>query len=77
MTKLCDKLAENSVTLYTVLEKVVKHGTVVYPSLPQQLVEAFYAGMSLKTGGQLISTQDAKLISPVRAAFILNEVVIW
>ena len=71
VTKLCDKLAENSVTLYTVLEKVVKHGTV-HSSPFHQLVEAFYSGMSLRTGGQLISTQTAKLISPVRAAFILN-----
>lgn len=64
VTKLCDKLAENSVTLYTVLEKVVKHGTV-HSSPFHQLVEAFYSGMSLRTGGQLISTQTAKLISPI------------
>lgn len=70
VTKLCDKLAQNSVTLFTVLEKVVKPGTCSSPS--HQVVEAFYSGMSLRTGGQLISTQNAKLISPVRAAFILN-----
>ncbi|KAK2569115.1 hypothetical protein P5673_006003 [Acropora cervicornis] len=63
MTKLCDKLAQNSVTLFTVLEKVVKPGTCSSPS--QRVVEAFYSGMSLRTSGQLISTQNAKLISPI------------
>lgn len=63
VTKLCDKLAENSVTLFTVLEKVVKPGTCSSPS--HQVMEAFYSGMSLRTGGQLISTQNAKLISPI------------
>lgn len=63
VTKLCDKLAENSVTLFTVLEKVVKPGTCSSPS--HQVMEAFYGGMSLRTGGQLISTQNAKLISPI------------
>lgn len=64
VTKLCDKLAENSVTLYTVLEKVVKDG-MVHSSPSHQVVEAFYSGMSLRTGGQLISTQTASLISPI------------
>lgn len=63
VTKLCDKLAENSVTLFTVLEKVVKPGACSSPS--HQVMEAFYSGMSLRTGGQLISTQNAKLISPI------------
>jgi len=63
VTKLCDKLAQNSVTLFTVLEKVVKPGTCSSPS--QRVVEAFYSGMSLRTSGQLISTQNAKLISPI------------
>lgn len=64
VTKLCDKLAENSVTLYTILGKGKKPGALV-PGPAHQLMEAFYTGISLKTGGQFISTQNTKLISPI------------
>lgn len=75
VTKLCDKLAENSVTLFTILEKAVKPGTGLCSSPSQQVVEAFYSGMSLRTGGQLISTQNAKLISPIIVHAVKGDIL--
>ena len=56
----------NSVTLYTVMGSTFKHGSSNPPNPAHDLMADFFTGISVKTGGQFIHTQNLKLIPEVR-----------
>lgn len=63
--ELCKQLAENSVTLYTVMTS--QPVPTYLPDPAHAFVADFFTGISLKTGGQFIQIQNIKLISEVKS----------
>ena len=66
---LCRQLAGNAVALYVVMRRTSK--LVIPPYLPSSgrridLMEEFFTGISLMTGGQFISIKSVKLVSEVK-----------
>lgn len=62
--ELCKQLAENSVTLYTVMTS--QPVPTYLPDPAHAFMADFFTGISLKTGGQFIQIQNIKLISEVK-----------
>ena len=66
---LCRQLAGNAVALYVVMRRTSK--LVIPPYLPSSgrhidLMEEFFTGISLMTGGQFIHIKSVKLVSEVK-----------
>ena len=49
-----------------------KHKSPQPPNPAHDLIAEFFTGISLKTGGQFIHTQNLKLIPEVRTAFTVS-----
>ena len=67
---LCRQLAGNAVALYVVMRRTSK--LVIPPYLPSSgrridLMEEFFTGISLMTGGQFIYIKSVKLVSEVKS----------
>ena len=63
---LCKQLAENAVALYVVMRRISKPG--IPPYLPGRidLMQEFFTGISLITGGLFIHIDCIRLVSEVK-----------